>query len=81
MTNEPEPPPPTGPHYCIILFYFEVNNNYFVATLGSAHYGFSFMQAAVMARQAADRATNSTREELCMYLEAPLEQVENVVAW
>jgi hypothetical protein len=39
------------------------------------------MQAAVMARQAADRAGTSAREELRMYLDAPLEQVEDVVAW
>jgi hypothetical protein len=56
---------------------------YFVATPGSGHYGFSFMQAAVMARQAADRAATSPRLELRMYLEASLEQVdsEDVVAW
>jgi hypothetical protein len=34
-----------------------------------------------MARQAADRASTSAREELRMYLEAPLEQVEDIVAW
>jgi len=34
-----------------------------------------------MARQVADRAATSPREELRMYLEAPLEPVENVVAW
>jgi hypothetical protein len=40
------------------------------------------MQAAVMARQAADRAGASPREELRLYLEAPLEQnVDDVVAW
>jgi hypothetical protein len=39
------------------------------------------MQAAVMARQAADQAATSTREELRLYLKAPLEQVDDIVAW
>lgn len=39
------------------------------------------MQAAVMARQAAERAAINPRRELRMYLEAPLEQVDNIVAW
>jgi hypothetical protein len=39
------------------------------------------MQAAVMARQAAERAARSPRQELQMYLDAPLEAVDNVVEW
>lgn len=35
----------------------------------------------VIAQQAADHAAASPYEELCIYLEAPLKQVENVVAW
>jgi hypothetical protein len=58
-----------------------LSNMLFVVTPGSSQYGFSFMQAAVMARQAADRAGTSAREELRMYLDAPLEQVDDVVAW
>ena len=39
------------------------------------------MQAAVMARQAADQAVTSTHKELCLYLKAPLEQVDDIMAW
>jgi hypothetical protein len=39
------------------------------------------MQAAVMARQAADRAATGPRDELRSYLGAPLEQVDDVVTW
>ena len=39
------------------------------------------MQAAVMARQAAERASANPRAELQAYLDAPLTQVEDIVAW
>jgi len=39
------------------------------------------MRAAVDARRAVDRAKVRPRDELQMYLAAPLEQTENVVAW
>jgi hypothetical protein len=44
-------------------------------------YGYSYMQAAVLACQAADRASTSPRKELQMYLEAPLVDVEDIVVW
>jgi hypothetical protein len=47
----------------------------------SRQYGYSYMQAAVLTRQAADRASTSPRKELQMYLEAPLVDVEDIVAW
>lgn len=48
---------------------------------GGSQYGFSFMHAAVMARQAEDRANTSPREELRSYLAAQLKRVDNVVGW
>jgi hypothetical protein len=39
------------------------------------------MRAAVDTRKATEQAHRGPREELKMYLEAPLESVENVVAW
>jgi hypothetical protein len=42
----------------------------------SGQYGYSYMQAAVLACQAANRASTSPCEELQMYLEAPLVDVE-----
>jgi hypothetical protein len=56
-------------------------SNTFVVMSGKGHYGFSYMQAAVMARQSADRASTSARDELQTYLGASLEQVDDVVAW
>jgi hypothetical protein len=50
-------------------------------TPGGSHYGFSFMQAAVMARQEAERAARGPRQELNTYLEAPLQNVEDVLHW
>lgn len=47
----------------------------------SGHYGFSYMQAAVMARQAAEHAARSLQQELQSYLDVPLEAVTNVVEW
>lgn len=47
----------------------------------SGQYGFLFMQAAVMARQAADQVVTSTHKELCLYLKAPLKQVDDIMAW
>jgi hypothetical protein len=44
-------------------------------------YGHSWMRAAVAARVAADRASASPHEELCKYLDSPLECVDNIVAW
>ena len=52
-----------------------------VAITGRNQYGYSWMQAAVQARQAADRKKANPREELSMYLSAPLEQVQDVVGW
>jgi hypothetical protein len=39
------------------------------------------MQAAVMARQAAERASANPRAELQAYLDAPLVPVEDIVGW
>jgi hypothetical protein len=39
------------------------------------------MQAAVMARQAAERASSNPRAELHGYLESPLVPVDDIVAW
>ena len=39
------------------------------------------MQAAVMARQAAERVARSPWQELQSYLDAPLEAVTNIVEW
>ena len=47
----------------------------------SSQYGYSYMQAAVLARQAADRASTSPCKELQMYLEVPLVDVEDIMAW
>jgi hypothetical protein len=44
-------------------------------------YGTSWMQKTLLTRRARDRSTGNPREELRMYLESPLEAVENVVAW
>jgi hypothetical protein len=44
-------------------------------------YGNSRMRKTLLTRQARDRSTGNPREELRMYLESPLENVENVVAW
>jgi hypothetical protein len=55
----------------------------YLATLstGKAQYGQSWMRATVQARKASDRATASPREELRLYLESPLEFVDDVVKW
>jgi hypothetical protein len=37
--------------------------------------------ATVVARQVAEHATWNPQQELHMYLEAPLEQVENIIEW
>jgi hypothetical protein len=39
------------------------------------------MQAAVMARQEAERASAKPCAELQAYLDVPLTQVEDIVAW
>jgi hypothetical protein len=39
------------------------------------------MRATVQAHKAQDRASSNPREELRLYLEAPLELVDDVVAW
>jgi hypothetical protein len=44
-------------------------------------YGYSWMREAVGARNAANQAKASPRDELKSYLEAPLEPTDNVVAW
>jgi len=55
----------------------------YLATLsiGKAQYGQSWMRATVQARKASDRATVSPREELQLYLESPLEFIDDVVKW
>ena len=49
--------------------------------LGSAQYGYSYMQAAVMACQAAECASANPHAELQAYLNMPLVLVEDIVAW
>lgn len=44
-------------------------------------YGNSWMQKTLQTRQARDNSTVNPRKELRMYLESPLERVDNVVAW
>jgi hypothetical protein len=51
------------------------------AAPGSGQYGYSYMQAAVMARQAAERASSNPRAELQGYLDSPLVAVDDIVAW
>jgi hypothetical protein len=48
---------------------------------GKPQYGSTWMRATVKARQDADRAKTGPREELKIYLNSPLENVENVIAW
>lgn len=50
-----------------------------VAREGS--YGHSWMRDAVKSRLATDAANQSPRQELADYLAAPLENVDNPVAW
>ena len=50
-------------------------------TVGKIQYGQSWMQATVQAHKAQDQASSNPREELRLYLEAPLEPVDDVVAW
>jgi hypothetical protein len=52
-----------------------------VSAIGKHQYGYSWMQATVKARQDADRAKSSPREELKTYLAAPLEYTDNAVGW
>lgn len=44
-------------------------------------YGNSWMRKILQSRQACDHSTENSRKELRMYLESPLENVENVMAW
>lgn len=44
-------------------------------------YGYSWMRASVRGRHNAERAGLGPRDELTRYLESPLEEVDNVVAW
>lgn len=46
-----------------------------------AKYGHSWMLRAVEARAAADRLKAGTRNELDMYLEAELQETEDIVGW
>jgi hypothetical protein len=39
------------------------------------------MRASVRSRQEAERVSSGPRDELKRYLESPLEEVNNVVAW
>jgi hypothetical protein len=48
---------------------------------GKPQYGSTWMRATVKARQDADRAKTGPHEELKIYLNSPLEHVENVVVW
>jgi hypothetical protein len=49
--------------------------------VGKIQYGQSWMRATVQAHKAQDRASSNPHEELRLYLEAPLELVDDVVAW
>jgi hypothetical protein len=55
--------------------------NVVLLATGKNQYGYSWMQATVKARQEADRAKSSPREELKTYLAAPLESTDNAVGW
>ena len=49
--------------------------------LESVKYGNSWMRKTLQTRQACDCSTGNPHEELCIYLDGPLETVKNVVAW
>ena len=50
-------------------------------TVGKIQYRQLWMQATVQAHKAQDRASSNPCEELRLYLEAPLELIDDVVAW
>lgn len=52
-----------------------------VAGTAGGSYGYSWMRATVRSRKDAERAKTNPREELRMYLESPLEDVQDVVLW
>lgn len=47
----------------------------------SGQYGYSWMRASVRSRQEAERVSSGPRDELKRYLDSPLEEVNDVVAW
>ena len=49
--------------------------------VASGQYGYSWMHASVRSRQQAERAGSGPRDELKRYLDGPLEEVNDVVAW
>ena len=56
---------------------------YFVPALSTREgtYGHSWMCDAIKSRLAADTASRAPRQELIDYLAAPLEDVNDIVAW
>ena len=46
-----------------------------------AKYGYSWMHASVRSHQEAEHVSSGPRDELKRYLDSPLEEVNDVVAW
>ena len=49
--------------------------------IASGQYGYSWMCASVRSCQEAERVGSGPRDELKRYLDSPLEEVNDVVAW
>ena len=47
----------------------------------NGQYGYRWMRAAVRSRQDTERTSSEPRDKLKRYIESPLEDVNNVVAW
>ena len=52
-----------------------------VSSMSRVQYGYAWMREAVGACQAADRSRVDPREELKVYLEVPLEVMDDIVEW